>query len=67
MQDGVLQLQCISTDEKVIDIWKQSIPNKKLVYLRLHDCEGTYPGLCQGYFECPLLLYSGIKFWLPLK
>ena len=34
VQDGVLQLQYISTDEHVADILKKYLPNKKLVYFR---------------------------------
>ena len=34
VQDGVLQLWYISTDEKVVDILTKYLPNKKLVYLR---------------------------------
>ena len=34
VQDGLLQLQYISTDEHVVDILTKSLPNKKLVYLR---------------------------------
>ena len=34
VQNGVLQLQYISTDHPVADILTKSLPNKKLVYLR---------------------------------
>ena len=34
VQNGVLKLQYISTDEQVPDILTKSLPNKKLVYLR---------------------------------
>ena len=34
VQDGVLQLQYMSTNEHVANILTKSLPNKKLVYLR---------------------------------
>ena len=34
VQDGVLQLQYISTDEHVADILTKFLPNKKLVYFK---------------------------------
>ena len=34
VQDGVVQLQYISTDEQVADIFTKSLPNTKLEYLR---------------------------------
>ena len=34
VQNGVLQLQYISTNEQVVDILTKSLPNKKFAYLR---------------------------------